>query len=46
MVAQAAYFRSDLFEKRRRLLRDWAKFCAVLIENVERENVRRIRSAG
>lgn len=23
----AAYFRSDLFEKRRRLMEDWAKFC-------------------
>ena len=26
--AEAAYRRSDLVEKRRRLMADWAKFCA------------------
>ena len=25
---EAAYFRSDLFEKRRRLMECWADFCA------------------
>ena len=25
---EAAYRRGDLFEKRRRLMEDWAKFCA------------------
>ena len=26
-AVEAAYFRSDLFEKRRRMMDDWAKFC-------------------
>jgi len=25
---EAAYLRTDMFEKRRRMMRDWAKFCA------------------
>ena len=27
---EAAYLRTDMFEKRRRMMRDWAKFCATL----------------
>lgn len=27
---EAAYRRGDLFEKRRRMMADWAKFCATL----------------
>jgi hypothetical protein len=27
---EAAYRRGDLFEKRRRLMTDWARFCEVL----------------
>lgn len=27
---EAAYLRTDMFEKRRRLLRDWAQFCATI----------------
>jgi integrase len=42
---EAAYFRSDLFEKRRRLLRDWAKFCAMPIDDIQRDNVLGTRSA-
>ncbi len=34
---EAAYRRGDLFEKRRRLMRDWAKFCA--LPAVERSDV-------
>lgn len=27
---EAAYLRTDMFEKRRRMMRDWAKFCATV----------------
>jgi integrase len=37
---EAAYFRSTLFEKRQRLMRDWAEFCAVPIrDGSEGDNV-------
>jgi hypothetical protein len=39
-------YTGDRFEKRHRLLRDWAKFCAMPTENVDRENGRSIRSVG
>ena len=29
-AVEAAYFRSDLFDKRRRLMDDWAQFCALV----------------
>jgi integrase len=38
---EAAYRRSDLFEKRRRLMTDWASYCA--FPNTNRDNVRPIR---
>jgi integrase len=34
---EAAYQRSDLFDKRRRLMADWAKFCAT--KSIERGTV-------
>ena len=40
---EAAYRRGDLFEKRRRLMDDWAQFCAVAPKASE-DNVRSLRS--
>jgi integrase len=43
--AEAAYRRGDLFEKRRRLMEDWAAYCSSSgIENVA--NLSRIRGSG
>ncbi len=41
--AEAAYFRSDLFEKRRRLMNEWAAFCAKPI--AEADNVVALQAA-
>lgn len=41
---EAAYRRGDLFEKRRRLMDDWASFCALKSNSLE-GNVVPIRSA-
>jgi integrase len=40
---EAAYRRGDLFEKRRRLMADWASFCAS--QGANRNNVRPIRAS-
>lgn len=42
--AEAAYRRGDLFEKRRRLMQDWALFCEA--PAVETDNVSPIRASG
>jgi uncharacterized protein YqfB (UPF0267 family) len=31
---EAAYRRGDLFEKRRRMMEDWAAFCEIKLESV------------
>jgi integrase len=41
---ERAYRRGDLFEKRRRLMGDWATFC--ISGGVDRDNVRPIRNLG
>jgi integrase len=41
--AEAAYFRSDMIEKRARLMADWAKYCDLI--PVETNNVTPIRGA-
>ena len=41
---EAAYFRSDLFDKRRRLMEAWADFCATV--PVERGKVVPLRTAS
>jgi integrase len=41
---EAAYRRGDLFEKRRRLMADWATFCATLPEAVT-DNVLQLRGS-
>jgi len=41
--AEAAYFRSDMIEKRTRLMNDWAKFCDFI--PAETDNVTPIRGA-
>ena len=38
---EAAYFRADLFDKRRRLMNDWAKFCNTIKSDAK---VRAIRA--
>jgi integrase len=44
-ASEAAYFRSDLFEKRRRLMADWAKYCSKLpAEDAKVVEIRRGRS--
>lgn len=40
---EAAYRRGDLFEKRRRLMRDWAKFCSRKTRPAEVTSIRRSR---
>ena len=42
--AEAAYRRGDLFDKRRRLMSDWAAYCETVMESAE--NVTAIRRAG
>lgn len=42
--AEAAYRRGDMFEKRRRLMEDWAGFCAG--ERIEGATITPIRSVG
>jgi integrase len=47
--AEAAYRRGDLFEKRRRLMEDWATFCATVQPKPAdrpKDNVTPIRAAG
>jgi integrase len=41
---EAAYRRGDLFEKRRRLMADWACFCGSPAESRSRDNIHAIRS--
>jgi integrase len=41
---ERAYRRGDLFDKRRRLMGDWATFC--ISGGVDRDNVRPIRNLG
>ena len=41
---ETAYRRGDLFEKRRRLMDDWATFCATLPAAVE-DNVFQLRGS-
>jgi integrase len=43
---EAAYRRGDLFDKRRRLAEEWARFCATVPEPVARGKVTSIRPAG
>ncbi len=43
-AVEAAYRRGDLFEKRRRLMDDWAAYCEVIEPRAE--NVEPIRTAG
>jgi integrase len=40
---EAAYRRGDLFEKRRRLMEEWAEYCASPGRTKDRENVVRLR---
>ena len=42
--SEAAYRRGDLFDKRRRLIADWASYCSTIASNAD--NVRPIRKAG
>lgn len=42
--AEAAYRRGDLFEKRRRLMTDWATYCETSIPNAD--NVTALRRAA
>lgn len=42
---EAAYRRGDLFEKRHRLMRDWARFCSLPQKNKDVNNVLPIASA-
>jgi integrase len=49
--AEAAYRRGDLFEKRRRLMEDWARYCSVTSPSWEAEsppfnNVTTLRDTG
>jgi hypothetical protein len=44
-AVEAAYRRGDLFEKRRRLMIDWAKHCAQKPVASKADNVTPIRSA-
>ncbi len=39
--SEAAYRRGDLFDKRRRLMVDWASYCSTIASNAD--NVRPIR---
>lgn len=41
--SEAAYRRGDLFDKRRRLMADWASYCSTIASNAD--NVRPIRKA-
>jgi integrase len=41
-----AYFRSDLFDKRRQLMNAWSRFCSQPVQVVEGSNVRSIRASG
>jgi integrase len=43
---EAAYRRGDLFEKRRRMMNEWARFCARPAINSRRDNIVEIRSGG
>jgi integrase len=43
---EAAYRRGDLFEKRRRLMADWAAYCASPAKPAEGDNVRALRGAA
>jgi integrase len=40
---EAAYRRGDLFEKRRRLMADWARFCASSVTAASHSNVTPVR---
>jgi integrase len=40
---EAAYRRGDLFEKRRRLMTDWARFCASSVTAARYSNVTPVR---
>lgn len=42
--SEAAYRRGDLFDKRRRLMADWASFCSTIASNAD--NVRPIRKTN
>jgi hypothetical protein len=37
---EAAYRRGDLFERRRRIMADWAKFCGTAIPTAQSKVVR------
>jgi len=41
---EAAYRRSDLFEKRRQIMRDWARYCEMPQPNKDKNKVLNIRS--
>ncbi len=43
---EAAYARSDLFEKRRKLMAEWARFCTRIPLKGERDNVVQMAAAG
>jgi integrase len=43
---EAAYNRSDLFDRRRRLMRDWAKFCETPFAADQSAKVRQLRAAS
>ena len=42
---EAAYRRGDLFEKRRKLMEAWSRYC-MRPKRVEADNVRQLRAAG
>jgi integrase len=42
---EAAYRRGDLFEKRRKLMTEWGRYCATTPKIQERQNIRTIRSS-